>query len=102
MYVTKVHARNKGLGCSRKQTDIAPKISMFCALNAPFLLIISVRLRFVLKDTDINGTSNSVHICTAWSLPLLRALRFPQHNNMMFQQADCIHSLVFILWRNPH
>jgi hypothetical protein len=37
-----------------------------------------------------------VHICTAGCQPLLRALRFAQHNSM-FQQADCIHSLVSIL-----
>jgi hypothetical protein len=42
-----------------------------------------------------------VHICTAGCRPLLRALRFAQHNNM-FQQADCNHSLVFILWQKPH
>jgi hypothetical protein len=38
-----------------------------------------------------------VHICTAGCQPLLRALRFAQHNNNMFQPADCIHTLVFIL-----
>jgi hypothetical protein len=43
-----------------------------------------------------------VHIRTAGCQPLLRALRFAQHNNNMFQQADCIQSLVFILWPKPH
>jgi hypothetical protein len=39
-YVTKVHARNEGLSCSSKKTDIAPKFSMFCALHTPFHIII--------------------------------------------------------------
>jgi hypothetical protein len=54
-------------------------------------------VRFLLKDRDINCTRNSVNIYTAGCQPLLRALRFAQHNNML-QQADCIHSLVFMLW----
>jgi hypothetical protein len=59
-------------------------------------------VRIFLKDRDINCTSNSVHFCTAGCQPLLRALRFAQHNNNMFQPADCLHSLVFILWPKPH
>jgi hypothetical protein len=59
-------------------------------------------VRFPLQDTDINCTSNSVHICTAGCQPLLRALRFAQQNNTVFQQADCIHTLVFILWPKAH
>jgi hypothetical protein len=43
--VTKVPVRNKRLSCSRKQTDIGPKFSMFCALNTPFHIIILVCLR---------------------------------------------------------
>jgi hypothetical protein len=58
-------------------------------------------LRILLKDTDINCMSNSLHIWIAGCLPLLRALRFAQHNNM-FQQADCTHSLVLILWPKPN
>jgi hypothetical protein len=38
-YVTTVHVRIKGLSCSSKQTDIAPKFSMFCALNTSFHII---------------------------------------------------------------
>jgi hypothetical protein len=54
-------------------------------------------VRFLLKDGDINCTSNSVQFCTAGRQPLLLALRFSQHNNNMFQQADCIHSLVYVV-----
>jgi hypothetical protein len=36
----KVHARNKGLSCSSKQTDIAPKFSMLCAPSTPLRIII--------------------------------------------------------------
>jgi hypothetical protein len=59
-------------------------------------------VRILLKDRDINCTSNSVHICTAGCQPLLRALRFVQHNNNMFQPAECIYIVVFILWPKPH
>jgi hypothetical protein len=98
-------SRQQNLSSTSKQTDIAPNFSMLCALNTPVhtitLVYIVYLLRLHLKDTDINCASNSVHICTAPCQPLLQALRFPQHNNM-FQQADCIHSLVFILWPKPH
>jgi hypothetical protein len=59
---------------------------------------LTLPVRFLLKDADINCTSNCVCICSAGCQPLLRALRFAQHNNNMFQLADCIHSLALILW----
>jgi hypothetical protein len=59
-------------------------------------------VRILLKDRDINCTSNSVHICTAGCQPLLRALRFSLHNNNMFQPAESIYIFVFILWPKPH
>jgi hypothetical protein len=91
---------NEGLSCSGKQTDIAAKLSMFCALNTPFHIINFLACENPSQDTDINCTSNSVHICTAGCQPLLRALRFAQHN--MFQQAACMFSLLFTLWPEPH
>jgi hypothetical protein len=36
----KVHERNKGLSCSSKQTNIAPKISMVCAPSTPLQIVI--------------------------------------------------------------
>jgi hypothetical protein len=55
----------------------------------------SLPFRFLLKDTDINCTSNSVHICATRCQPLpVQALRFAQHNQNMFQRADCMHRLV--------
>jgi hypothetical protein len=65
-------------------------------------MIFFVPVRIPLKDRDINCTSNSVHICTAGCQPLLRALRFAQQNNNMFQPTDFIHSSVFIVWPKPH
>jgi hypothetical protein len=93
---------NSGLSCSSPQTDIAPKCSMFCAFNTLFHIINTWCVSILLKDADISCTSNSVQICTAGSQPLLRALRLAQNNDNMFQQADCIHSLVFILWPKPY
>jgi hypothetical protein len=40
VHVTKVHVCNEGLRCSGGKTDIAPKFSMFCALNTSFRIII--------------------------------------------------------------
>jgi hypothetical protein len=62
----------------------------------------SLPVIFLLKDTDINCTSYSVQVCTSWCQPHQRALRFAQHNNNIFQQADCMHSLFSILWPKPH
>jgi hypothetical protein len=68
----------------------------------------SLPMRFLLNGTDINCTSNSVHICTAGHQPLLRAPRFAQrhhhHNNnrndFEFKQVE--NSLVFNLLPKPH
>jgi hypothetical protein len=35
-----VHACNAGLGCSSKQTDIAPALSMLCAIYTSFHIVI--------------------------------------------------------------
>jgi hypothetical protein len=85
--------RNKGLSCSSKQTDISLKFfHVLCSSNPSSHYHFILPVRFLLKDTYINCTRNSVHICTAGCQPLLRALRLAQQDNM-FQQADCIHIL---------
>jgi hypothetical protein len=52
------------------------------------------------KDTDINCTNNSAHICYARCQPLLQAPRLARRTNI-FQQADFIGGFVFILWTIP-
>jgi hypothetical protein len=80
---------------------LRPKFPYFLLLKPQFALSFCVACGILLKDPDINCTSISVHIFTAGCQPLLRALRFAQHNNNMFQQAHYMHGLVFILWPKP-
>jgi hypothetical protein len=49
-------------------------------------------MRFLLEDTDINCTSNTVHMYNSSYQPLLQALVVVQHNNNMFQL------IAYIVW----
>jgi hypothetical protein len=76
---------------------LRPNFNVLCSQYRISHYYFTLLVRFPLKDTDINCTSNSVHICTIGCQPLLRALTFAQH--VLCTTATCFSKLIaYIFW----
>jgi hypothetical protein len=89
------HAIKASVAQVNRQT-LRPKCPCFVLLIPHFTLSFEFACEIpASKDTDINCTSNSVHICTAGCQPLLQTLRFSRTTAARFRKLTA-----YIVWRS--